>query len=300
MKEAYGTAGLLDNDGKFNAYLHQGAYLIIPPFVEVISLPDSFGEEQPYVIYPVPSTWIHPYPYTSAFPPPHLELGQNGWNRKSKNEGVLDDFIKLANAKSHEVKHFVEKWGPMWHCTEHLWCICQSSVQERHCSWSVEEPISLFTSRARQVQTVLDVVSSLKNGDIAAPEKISKLYYRFDLSKTENLHDPKVQWEKVERLIFQWLNVLPGGPTIELSRTSTEHQMIIRPGNGFLRHVWFQVAQAISGTGKLYTCSGCANAYIRRRKKPKRGNNNYCPDCAKNNLASKRDSKRRQRANVKK
>ena len=76
---------------------------------------------------------------------------------------------------------------------------------------------------------------------------------------------------------------------------ATIDTLSVNTGFGFMRLVWHQVAQCITGARDIHTCDGCGLVYIRDigRRRPKQGCRNYCKKCAE--TARKRDWARRNR-----
>jgi hypothetical protein len=73
----------------------------------------------------------------------------------------------------------------------------------------------------------------------------------------------------------------PGGlaPCLAYDGTREGPQLRIASQLGFLRAVWIEIAQLISGVHLLYCCDGCREFYKRMGPKPKEGQKNYCPKC---------------------
>jgi hypothetical protein len=62
--------------------------------------------------------------------------------------------------------------------------------------------------------------------------------------------------------------------------------MVLDTGLGFRSAVWHQIAQLLCRLDEVYLCDGCSRPYQRGIRKPRPGQDNFCPDCRKGQQSS--------------
>ncbi len=97
--------------------------------------------------------------------------------------------------------------------------------------------------------------------------------------------------------VNEWLRIGEVGLRLEftqLSRTKTEWRVGVGYGDGHGYNLFGQLAYrlflTVAGEDRLYVCSASKNPYIRLKKAPRAGQDNYCEDCT--DVAARRASSR--------
>jgi hypothetical protein len=97
--------------------------------------------------------------------------------------------------------------------------------------------------------------------------------------------------------VNEWLRIGEVGLRLgvtEWSRTKTDWKIEVGYGRDHGYNLFGQLAYrlflCVAGQSRLYACSGCGNLYIRVKKAPCAGQDNYCDDCPE--LAARRASQR--------
>lgn len=219
---------------------------------------------------------------------------------------ILEQFLKLVEASAEQVKRFVETWGPLWVCDkhgrEHSKCPAPSMVFDHDidsdCSWTPRERVEDFQIAAREVKAVLSIAASLMQGKIGKAEDWAAVRATsLDLGpigKRDGILD-KIEIDRIDLSCIICDRLSLHGPSLafDWGGTDSKPTLSVNTGFGFLRLVWHQVAQCITGARDIYTCDGCGTVYIRDsgRRRPKEGSRNYCLKCA--GTARKREWARR-------
>jgi len=92
--------------------------------------------------------------------------------------------------------------------------------------------------------------------------------------------------------VNQWLRL--GGVRLglgitEWSASSTDWKMeVVYPG--LLGALAYRLLLMVVGESRLYACDGCGEPYIRLKRLPRPGQENFCTDCTE--VAARRASKR--------
>ncbi|MFH0802635.1 MAG: hypothetical protein V2A78_09680 [bacterium] len=210
-----------------------------------------------------------------------------GWevHEYSPSIDLLSPFLKLENASPQRIRDFASKWGPLWHCYNHTWCIFTPEYFEEisRVHWFrrqgpdgyLIEPVFLWRFWAQKIKAVLDVAELLRKSDKEAAflslrkqEKDIMNLWGLVLGFLRSEGD-KLEWQSdrkgsVERLLNYSLsdqraylayhvneylgNAGRFGPGLSLnwSGRNDKPTLNLEPGFGFLRAVWMQVAQRIS------------------------------------------------------
>ena len=254
----------------------------------------------------------------------HQSLMDKGW--KHKNPDAIDhkrlvtQFLALGEISSddllHRVREFVLRWGPLWSCASHTDCNWGPSTYSfdswRYrfpCTWYCNEPAILFQARARQAAAAIEIAGYLARKEPAPLEDWRQLSARLGLHEIANLADGRDGTVKrtrqelfdllevelsVQRRHLMWAvdRFIGGaqGPRFRLfwSQREGRPKMLIDTGLGFLRLVWLQIAQNLSGFKGIYKCDACTGYYVAERKPPD-GRHHFCPKCGG---AGKRGSKK--------
>jgi hypothetical protein len=153
------------------------------------------------------------------------------------------------------------------------------------------EPFAIWSMLARQVLAILRISASLQGRSRSPLPAIgSDEDWAAVTGPGEPLTDVRDAQFWLMIAVNEWLNMGQVGLRLgltELSRERTRWMVEIGYGSeqggynlfGQLAYQLF-LSVAGSGTGKLYVCSACTFPYIRRKKAPHPGQDNYCEDCS--------------------
>lgn len=287
--ESWQLAGLTDLTWGLNAYGAQ-TMILVPPKVEL--------QEAGAVVYPVPKEWRE----NPVLGNPLWLAGGEWWIREN-HAGLLDDLLKLAEAdiKPESIARFTKKWGPLWLCgnSKHQDCFWRPNKIHRglsplpggSCLWTPREKVTEIQSKARQVSAALDAAAKLKQ-DNSVPASTweamgqDAVIAQFDISQQRMFLAGSIN-EQMSRL---------GNTVLWLSWSGEKPRLDFATGLGFLAAAWTHIAQDLCGVHGAFPCSGCGRFYVRKKRKPRAGQGNYCPECAEGYRASKREWARKGRA----
>ena len=218
-----------------------------------------------------------------------------------KAPGLLKDFRSLAHKAQSpnigkRVRAFAAKWGPLWLCQnpDHGDCLFSSDAYWRTkspCRLFFREEVQAFVRKACQADAVLEAAIRLQQMEPVPEELWVKMNPMTDWTGELHSQNPLgSQAFYLSEVINRHLKA-PSGLSIGISwgmgfrltlRLSTQF--------GFLAAVWLEIAQTIAQARGLFWCDECWRPYVRKGRKPKRGERNYCPTCGERGKASKRQS----------
>ena len=135
---------------------------------------------------------------------------------------------------------------------------------------------------------MLDAAARLREGQpVPAP-----LWTKMGMGRKESDSEAPLSLQRT--LLAQVINRYLKAPkgfhlTITWAETKATN-LILRSGIGFLSAVWVEIAQVLSQERGLFRCDECGRPYLRKGRRPKAGERNYCPMCGERGKASKRRS----------
>jgi hypothetical protein len=150
------------------------------------------------------------------------------------------------------------------------------------------EPLWIWFLLSRQARAMLRVNAALK-GRTRNPMPSVGLEddWRAIAGPGEPFTDVRDSQFFLMLAVNEWLRIGEVGLRLrlmELSRTKTDWRIEVGYGDGFgynlYGHLAYQLFLSIAGEDRLYACSACGNPYIRVKKAPRAGQDNYCDDCA--------------------
>lgn len=284
--EKWDEADFTDTEGRLGAaYVRGSSAIWVPPEVQLGKWPDAKGNLLDCVLYPVPHKWK---PYLPLPGEPFLEgvefgndLKEIGWTTREDTRGLVNEFVRLADAPDEKVLAFARKWGPMWLCVKHrdcLWDVVSVRLRwdgsKECCLWFPAEPIQFFRRYAGITKAVLDIAAHLIEGKPVS----ASLWREAGWCEKEAEFDIATQRFFLASSISGWL-----GQGIHLWVSWGKEKrptLAVDTGLGFLRRVWLEIVQCVTGAKQLSTCDCCGRPYVRYGRKPQAGRKNYCPDCA--------------------
>jgi DNA-directed RNA polymerase subunit RPC12/RpoP len=300
------VVGLEDDNGQLSSPLGARGGIWVPPEAKL-----ELIEGEPYIFYPVPDDW------PSTVPVQQLNFGELtnlGWTYKDDTDNLLDEFVNLESAAPKKVLRFAQKWGPLWVCTSHSKRGEVEAVSFIHplgplhgsldhglawCSWTPAEAVSAFVREAKRVVAALRIFVSLMLG--MKEEEEEKCWAELGFSgrlvfSEGTTADDKAFIKKLLLSKFVESRLTEVGFTIGPSLNAKSLLKIRLVSDlGFIRAVWLQVAQAMTGMRGIYTCDNCGKLYVREGRKPPKGRLNFCPDCGEGKRGSKRAYYRRKK-----
>jgi hypothetical protein len=272
MREAWDRAEFTDEaTGRLEAFLNPSSGLWFPPHVVTKSR---------RLYYPCPKKVAVPISGDFLF-----SLYDHGWKTEPEvdEKRLLEGFLRLSKPNDERIREFAQNWGPLWLCVKHRNCYCFPDIfgPPSTCMWLPIEPIEEFRRMSRKVQAALDISACLKLGKKTTPDQWEHLFGAADLPPS------KVQSILLTTAINRYIHG-PWGAYPELRWYEKSPEFSLNSGFGFLPLVWMQVAQVLSGARSVSRCDGCEKWYVRTRRKPARGRNNFCDDCSKGARGSKK------------
>jgi len=199
------------------------------------------------------------------------------------------------------------------------------------CGWIPIELIQEYLTEAQRAKGVIDACLKLRESQHVHESVWRKIYKKaspepeiaarrealiqrhaapcYGLSTEHNIQQYHLHWNSSpeQGVRFGWSLLIDlinyhiaksGGlaPCLVDDSTRQGPQLRIAAQWGFLPAVWSEIAQTISGVHQFYCCDECRRFYQRTGRKPKEGQNNYCPGCREaGHKGSKKDSKARKR-----
>jgi hypothetical protein len=224
----------------------------------------------------------------------------------SRRRGLLEQFVKLADAPATAIAAYARRWGVLDICDQHRLpgAYMHRSEDGKNChqmGWPGEsyEPIDRWRDCARHVRALMNVVAAVHLGEVGRRED-------WDILGTTGLASfgmPSV-WEDftlktasflISWIIHQWLSRVVVMPFLDWE--DPKHPTI-RLGNGRLpAAIALELLFIAARTDGLAICAACGIPYVPRRR-PRAGERTYCRDCGRKTAV--RDAARRYRAEVKK
>ena len=259
-RELWDLAGFTDEDtGRLQAFLPEGEGIWTPPKVEKV---ERLGEA--FVAFP-----------NSA----------EGWERKAERTGLLDAFLKLRGDPKKIIR-FAEKWGPLWREGK-------VSPDKRR----FIEPVAAWQAAAQQAHDIVSLAAYLKadKNRKPPPDLLDRLCCR-EVNWLGEKEAEKLNWRGLAKAVIKGLleqETKRFGVAWRWTENTLEMELCF--GMGFLPVLWFQVAQAITGTSGVFICDGCGLPYIRTGRKPQSGRRQFCPPCSEGGKGSRRLHKRMKR-----
>jgi predicted RNA-binding Zn-ribbon protein involved in translation (DUF1610 family) len=301
IPQAWQLSGLTNEEGDLRVLLGSNSRFFLPPQIEVVSS-DHRGNPVECIKYPVPEEFMSPMILRATADEIRGKLSLSslpryGWKEKNDATGVLSDFLRLTNGNPNDVKKFVLKWGPMWLCREHSNCIWGVSASidvlpTRRCAWFPIEPIAIFQQEAKRVFAALELFHLLwkENAEPVVDKGLIHLWLDLGTQYVFRVFGPgPIEKKKQTRLRYQKYTLLskinsylstPGGAGVGINCDVDSYPTLkISTGWGFISAVWLEVAATITQVRNVFECDGCHKTYIRKSRKPREGESNYCPNC---------------------
>jgi predicted RNA-binding Zn-ribbon protein involved in translation (DUF1610 family) len=217
-------------------------------------------------------------------------------------KAMLDEFVALCELRPPAIVQFAKRWGVLY-----LDCAgrpCQPGVAAQ------KESVEAWMYYSRRARAVLNIGASLSCGKLGSLDdwaalrgtasraagfveeiceysfftpRVFRREYPFD---SKNFDHPdyvrtiEQDWYVLSFELYIWLKLARVG---FIAWPAGGHGCVIQLDfNGcFLSFIALQLALTVADTDSLFTCSGCGVPYARTKKRPKRGNANFCPKCGR-------------------
>ncbi len=217
--------------------------------------------------------------------------------RQLPGHGLLDDFVRLADAEPERILVYARHWGVFWLPRRHMRLdrrperlLAQEEAwrQQEAREWA-SEPLTLWRSYSRQARAILTIAAVLANG---RPEEEEALWEEswavLEAAGGWPATDPHAA---LAQAIDDWLKLGDVRPRVRYIDGAP--RLRLRP-SGLLGALGLALSAAISRAQGVDICRGCSQPYTPERK-PVATRRNYCPACRAAKVPL-RDAKRDQRA----
>jgi hypothetical protein len=221
--------------------------------------------------------------------------------------GLLEQFVKLADAPATAIAAYARRWGVLQICPKHrrpgaYWHRSEEGKACRPMGWPGEpyEPIARWRDCARHVRALLNVVAAVHLGELGRREDWDILYEN-DLVYAGDPHvlddfNLKIARFVISWIIQGWLQLVHVMPFLDWN--DPQHPTVRLGGGRLTGAIALELLFITARTDGLAICAACGIPYVPRPRRPRAGERTYCPDCGRK--AAVRDAARRYRAAVKK
>jgi len=157
------------------------------------------------------------------------------------------------------------------------------------------ERISMWRRESRRVRALLNIGADLARKKRIDPDEWSAVGASWDKRYLDRIQhaDPLLQWLELVRMLKREVSGVSLSVGWNRTRERTEVELDYR--GPLLSAIGLQLALTISKSDSLYTCSGCGKLYARsvQKRRPKRGQGNFCDECADGGVALRQADERR-------
>ena len=218
----------------------------------------------------------------------------------SDTAGMLDAFIRVTEARS--ALRFARKFGVLQICRHGLQYshapACLASSQRS--SWNPQslEPLEAWLHYATKARAILSLSASIQIGEerdgIGSRNDWTFLYRsRGGKASIDGLMQavtakPSLAKAFLVTEINDWLIEGNVRPTITWDEKASPGFSLNASTFGLLG---VQLMTAVSRIQDVYFCDGCGNPYIRKKRKPQLGRNQYCETCGEQVASKKRQAR---------
>jgi hypothetical protein len=217
------------------------------------------------------------------------------WDKRiSAKPGLLQSFIRLADAPDERILAFARRWGVLELCEHDLplrhlvsgWAHTDAPFYAR--SWCdyrqsepggrIWEPLSAWRTWARRAAATLNVAISFYRNKLPPLEEWQSAISLGLRSPDDNEPlppTPSKGWLRLDHRIHAWLGLT--GVVPRVVRNRGVRPQITFGGTGLFGALSIQLMLAVCRTDGLAVCSSCASAFVPKRR-PRHGRA-YCDDC---------------------
>jgi len=206
-----------------------------------------------------------------------------------RRPAFYNEVLRLKDKDDNGIWRFAMAYGPLWKCARHEDCFMNPShfLGVNECRWRAAEKIQDYRTFSRFLNGLLLLHKNIaKTADISLRNSVCislegdvpfRRYFgllRQYLDKGAEARDATVLLLYNFFLLTNPLRVVLG-----YDPDTSDFQVLFSPYIGYVRELIFMSLQAVLGQGKVAICDSCRQPYFRNIA-PKRGQRNYCPDCA--------------------
>ncbi len=229
------------------------------------------------------------------------------WRRPTDRAVIA--FSRLAEAPADQLREFAARYGVLkaarikpryqretdielpddsiWRVgTDLAYLVVEGHIEGR-------EPIALWQFLARQMRAILRINAALKGRTRSPLPTVGTLEDWQVFGGTGlPLEDVRDAQFFLSSAVNDWLRF--GGVWLELgitewSRSRTDWKLEISY-SGLIGALSYRLLLMVAGESSLYACDGCGQPYIRTKRAPRPGQENFCDDCE--GVAQKRATQR--------
>lgn len=117
--------------------------------------------------------------------------------------GMLEEFVKLVDARDQAILKYARKWGPLWLCSHRrywqhdpLACRPVASSDERY--YTRWEPLEYWRDFAKEARATLRIARKLNTGEAADPEDWQAIPARYERMDAMFIRWDELQWVQPE------------------------------------------------------------------------------------------------------
>lgn len=222
---------------------------------------------------------------------------------RARDDGQLfDRFLRLSlredgdkrrfgELEPEAVRDFVARYGVPSLCAEHrvpvLACATRGTWNVGSSCWPLEPlPVEEVCRLSAQVRSILTLSVALNGGERGAPSQWKVLFQ--DLFQEEK-PDERVAslmrskgWmphRQLANFVNIWLDY--GALSPRLDWTEDGPKKVLFPINSLYGAIARHLFLLICGDTGIALCAGCGDIFVPPNRKPKRGQNSWCPGCGK-------------------
>jgi hypothetical protein len=187
---------------------------------------------------------------------------------------LLRRFIRLTDAE--KVRAFAAEYGFLGVCAhEGRWFVCGGCRTPELPGHRSVESVARWLGLAQNFREVLSVAAALKR-DPPLPKDawagLAPLWEGSLVWPRGASYNKQIGARRLERIVNAWMEERPASLGVVVD------PMRLRLRGRLLEVLVFQVAVAVAGAHELAFCAGCGFPYLRKGRRPKPGQNNWCPE----------------------
>jgi len=210
---------------------------------------------------------------------------------------VLPRFVGLAQADTRAILAFARTHGvlglckhgrPAVHREDCMGMFAESESYEEPTEWQAE-PLTHWRRYATVAGEMVRMSSMIHKGEFV-DNNLGGLAARDSLPIFELSFDFKSPHEALEHMVNVWLDEGVVRPTFEWSKEGGRPRVILA-GFGLFGAIGVELLFRCAGAANMEFCTGCGKMYLREKRRPRVGQDNYCLDCGRK--AAVREAKRR-------
>jgi hypothetical protein len=212
-------------------------------------------------------------------------------------EGLLEQFVGLADAPAERIRDFAARWGVLLICEhrlpishnppplieydgEGLRCELLGLFDGPRQPWELLEVWRQFSGQAF---ALMKIANRLMLGQVGRPEDWKIVYARTGQTAPWWRQSVDVEKWTVAEVVNEWLILGNVRPRVEWpmrpDRYKRERPYVKLGGSHLFGALAVQLALAVGQTEGMAICTHCRNQYIPSCRSAKARQRNFCPDC---------------------